>query len=78
MDRSILKTIVEKYNGGPVGLGTISASLSEDEATIEEFSEPYLIQLGFIERTPRGRVVTPQGYAHLGIDYPEEKQIKFA
>jgi holliday junction DNA helicase RuvB len=76
MDRSILSTIVEKYNGGPVGLGTISASLSEDEATIEEFSEPYLIQLGFIERTSRGRVVTPQGYAHLGIDYPEEKQIK--
>ncbi len=74
MDRSILSTIVEKYNGGPVGLGTISASLSEDEATIEEFSEPYLIQLGFIERTPRGRVVTPQGYAHLGLDYPEENQ----
>ena len=78
MDRSILSTIVDKYNGGPVGLGTISASLSEDEATIEEFSEPYLIQLGFIERTPRGRIVTSQGYAHLGIDYPEEKNIKFA
>jgi Holliday junction DNA helicase RuvB len=78
MDRSILSTIIEKYDGGPVGLGTISASLSEDEATIEEFSEPYLIQLGFIERTPRGRVVTAQGYAHLGIDYPAERQIKFA
>ena len=78
MDRSILSTIIKKYDGGPVGLGTIAASLSEDEATIEEFSEPYLIQLGFIERTPRGRVVTPQGYAHLGLDYPEEKQIKFA
>ena len=78
MDRSILTTIVDKYGGGPVGLGTISASLSEDEATIEEFSEPYLIQLGFIERTPRGRVVTPQGYAHLGVDYPAERQIKFA
>ncbi|MEI6553347.1 MAG: Holliday junction branch migration DNA helicase RuvB [bacterium] len=78
MDRSILSTIIEKYDGGPVGLGTISASLSEDEATIEEFSEPYLIQLGFIERTPRGRVVTPQGYAHLGLEYPTEKKIKFA
>ncbi|MEI6042140.1 MAG: Holliday junction branch migration DNA helicase RuvB [bacterium] len=77
MDRSILSTIVDKYEGGPVGLGTISASLSEDEATIEEFSEPYLIQLGFIERTPRGRVVTQQGYAHLGKDYPTERQIKF-
>ena len=78
MDRSILTTIIDKYNGGPVGLGTIAASLSEDMATIEEFSEPYLIQLGFIERTPRGRIITPQGYAHLGIDYPEDKQIKFA
>ncbi len=75
MDRSIIQTIVEKYKGGPVGLGTIGASLSEEEATIEEFSEPYLIQLGFIERTPRGRVVTESGYAHLGINYPEERKL---
>ena len=75
IDRMILSTIVEKYKGGPVGLGTIAASLSEDEATIEEFSEPYLIQLGFIERTPRGRVVTQEGYKHLGFDYPEEEQL---
>jgi Holliday junction DNA helicase RuvB len=73
MDRSILTTIIEKYNGGPVGLGTIAASLSEDEATIEEFSEPYLIQLGFIERTPRGRLVTPQGYDHFGIEPPQKE-----
>lgn len=73
MDRSILTTIIEKYGGGPVGLGTIAASLSEDEATIEEFSEPYLIQLGFIERTPRGRLVTPQGYDHFGIEPPQKE-----
>ena len=65
IDRKILETIVNKYNSGPVGLGTIAASLSEDEGTIEEVCEPYLIQLGFIERTPRGRVVTELGYKHL-------------
>jgi Holliday junction DNA helicase RuvB len=64
-DRMILKTLIDKYNGGPVGLNTIAASLSEDQATIEEFNEPYLIQLGFIERTPRGRVVTDIGYKHI-------------
>jgi holliday junction DNA helicase RuvB len=66
-DRTILKTMIEKHKGGPVGLSTISASLSEDPATIEEFNEPYLIQLGFIERTPRGRVVTDLGYQHISI-----------
>lgn len=75
-DRKILETVVEKYGGGPVGLNTIAASLSEDQATIEEFNEPYLIQIGFIERTPRGRIVTTLGYAHLGIDYPEDRQLK--
>jgi Holliday junction DNA helicase RuvB len=74
-DRMILETIIHKYNGGPVGLNTIAASLSEDQATIEEFNEPYLIQLGFIERTPRGRVVTEIGYKHLNIDYPEDKKL---
>lgn len=69
-DRTILETIIHKYNGGPVGLNTIAASLSEDQATIEEFNEPYLIQLGFIERTPRGRTVTELGYKHLDMDYP--------
>lgn len=75
-DRQILETVINKYNGGPVGLNTIAASLSEDQATIEEFNEPYLIQLGFIERTQRGRVVTELGYNHAGIDYPLDKQHK--
>ncbi len=74
-DRKILETVVNKYNGGPVGLNTIAASLSEDQATIEEFNEPYLIQIGFIERTPRGRIVTKAGYAHLEMEYPDEKQL---
>lgn len=74
-DRTILETLVQKYNGGPVGLNTIAASLSEDQATIEEFNEPYLIQLGFIERTPRGRVVTEIGYSHIGVEYPDEKKM---
>lgn len=69
-DIKILKAVVEKYNGGPVGLNTIAASLAEDQATIEEFNEPYLIQIGFIERTPRGRTVTKAGYDHLGVPYP--------
>ena len=69
-DRLILETIVNKYKGGPVGLNTIAAALSEEQATIEEFHEPFLIQKGLIERTPRGRTVTEAGYAHIGIDYP--------
>ncbi len=73
-DRNLLKTIIEKFKGGPVGLGTLAAALSEEEATIEEYNEPYLIQIGFIERTPRGRVVTENGYKHLEIDYPIEQQ----
>lgn len=68
-DIDILNVIINKYKGGPVGLSTIAASLSEDEATIEDFNEPYLIQLGFIERTQRGRVATKQAYDHLGIEY---------
>ncbi len=68
-DIDLLETIIKKYNGGPVGLSTIAASLSEDEATIEDFNEPYLIQLGFINRTPKGRVVTELAYNHLNIPY---------
>lgn len=75
-DRALLKTIIEKFNGGPVGLNTLAASLSEEEATVEEFHEPYLLQLGFIDRTPRGRIVTEKGYAHMKIDYPKDKQNK--
>ncbi|MEK9184576.1 MAG: Holliday junction branch migration DNA helicase RuvB [Patescibacteria group bacterium] len=66
-DRSLVITIIEKFNGGPVGLNTLGAALSEEQATIEEVHEPYLIQLGFLERTPRGRVVTSKAYEHLKI-----------
>ena len=66
-DRQILKVLIDKYNGGPVGLKTIAAATGEEEATIEEVIEPYLIRLGMIERTPRGRVATDAAYAHLKI-----------
>ncbi len=66
-DRDILKTIIEKYKGGPVGSSTLAVSLSEEIGTIEEFHEPYLIQLGLLERTPRGRVVTQKAHEHLGV-----------
>ena len=69
-DRDILNAIIKKFAGGPVGLNTLAAALSEEMATIEEFNEPYLIQLGFLERTPRGRTVTTLGYNHLGITSP--------
>jgi Holliday junction DNA helicase RuvB len=72
IDRRVLRTIVEKYSGGPVGLNTIAASLSEEPDTIMDVVEPYLLQLGMIERTPQGRVVTRIGYEHLGIGYPRE------
>lgn len=65
-DRDILKTVIQKFGGGPVGLSTIAAALSEEQATIEEVYEPYLIQLGLLERTPRGRIITDKAYAHLG------------
>ena len=74
-DRDILSIIVDKFAGGPVGLKTISASLSEEEATIEEVNEPYLLQLGFLERTPRGRVVTEKGYEHLGAQKPTRTKL---
>jgi Holliday junction DNA helicase RuvB len=66
-DRNLLKILIEKFNGGPVGLNTLAAATSEEEATIEEVIEPYLIRLGFIDRTPRGRVATEKAYKHLGI-----------
>ena len=71
-DKNILLTLINKFNGGPVGLQTLAAAISEDTATIEEVSEPYLIQLGFIERRPRGRVVTPRAYEHLGLNPKHE------
>lgn len=72
IDRRVLRTIIEKYNGGPVGLNTIAASLSEESDTIMDVVEPYLLQLGMIERTPQGRVVTRIAYEHLGCNYPNE------
>lgn len=69
-DRDILKTIIHKFSGGPVGLNTIAAALSEEQATIEEVYEPYLIQLGFLERTPKGRVTTDKAYIHMGESAP--------
>lgn len=71
-DRNILNAIADKFSGGPVGIGTLSVSLSEEPGTIEEFNEPYLIQLGLIERTSRGRVLTERGYKHLGVEAPED------
>ncbi len=66
-DREILQIIIEKFNGGPVGLKTLAAATSEEQSTIEEVHEPYLIQLGLLERTPRGRVATKRAYEHLGL-----------
>jgi Holliday junction DNA helicase RuvB len=70
MDRKLLLTIIEKFNGGPVGLGTISASIHEEKDSIEEIIEPYLIQIGFLDRTPRGRLATPLAYHHFGVNMP--------
>lgn len=72
VDRRILRTMIEKFNGGPVGLETISASTGEESTTIEDVCEPFLLQIGFISRTPRGRMVTPLGYKHLGIPLHDE------
>ena len=72
-DRRILKTIIEKFNGGPVGLDTLSASTGEETTTLEDVFEPYLLQLGFIARTSRGRVAMPRAYEHLGIKISGDK-----
>lgn len=75
-DRKILKTIIEKFNGGPVGLNTLAASVAEDIATLEEVYEPFLLRLGLIDRTPRGRAATDHAYKHLDIKPPESSQDK--
>ena len=67
IDRNILMTMIQKFGGGPVGLDTLAASIGEDSGTIEEVYEPYLLKNGFLQRTPRGRVVTEFAYHHLGI-----------
>ncbi|MEZ0396956.1 MAG: Holliday junction branch migration DNA helicase RuvB [Anaerolineales bacterium] len=74
VDRRVLTTIIKKYNGGPVGLNTIAAAISEEPDTIMDVVEPYLLQLGFLDRTPQGRVATKLAYEHLGIEYNEETQ----
>ena len=72
IDRRVLHTIIDKFEGGPVGLDTIAAALSEESDTIMDVVEPYLLQLGFLDRTPRGRVATRRAYEHLGYEYQEE------
>lgn len=72
-DRKILRLMVEHYNGGPVGLNTIAANIGEESSTIEEVYEPYMLQVGFIQRTPKGRTVTRDGYAHLGVPFPDAR-----
>ena len=76
-DRALLNLIIDKYDGGPVGVETIAAALSEDVRTIEDVCEPYLLQAGLLQRTPRGRKVSPEGYRHLGIKQPSEQKSLF-
>jgi len=71
LDRRILTTIIDKFGGGPVGVGAIAASLGEDRGTLEDLYEPYLLQAGFLQRTPRGRVASAAAYRHLGITSPK-------
>ncbi len=73
-ERRFLRLIIEKHNGGPVGLSTICATITEDPGTVEEILEPYLMKLGFIKRTPKGRIITKKAYEHLNIPYPEDKE----
>ncbi|MCM1363367.1 MAG: Holliday junction branch migration DNA helicase RuvB [Faecalibacterium sp.] len=75
IDRLLLTTMIKNYNGGPVGLDTIAAAIGEESVTIEDVYEPYLMQIGFLSRTPRGRMVTPAGYNHLGIAMPNQQQL---
>ena len=72
VDEKLLRTIIKKFKGGPVGLDTLAASIGEDRNTIEDVYEPYLLQLGFINRSPRGRIAMPNAYKHLNINYPEK------
>jgi Holliday junction DNA helicase RuvB len=76
IDHKVLRTIIEKFNGGPVGLDTIAASISEESDTVTDVYEPYLLQLGFLERTPRGRLATRLAYEHLGLPYDKSNQQK--
>lgn len=77
-DRKMLLTMIEKYNGGPVGLETLAATIGEEVDTVEDVYEPYLLQLGLINRTPRGRVLTPFGYQHFGLQYMDSQKASIA
>ena len=72
IDHRMLRSIIENYRGGPVGLETLAATINEEAVTLEDVYEPYLMQLGFLTRTPRGRCVTPKAYQHLGLSVPGE------
>lgn len=74
IDHKLLNAMIKSFRGGPVGLDTIAATIGEESQTIEDVYEPYLLQIGFLQRTPRGRVVTPTAYQHLGIPYPEDRR----
>ncbi|MEO7028252.1 MAG: Holliday junction branch migration DNA helicase RuvB [Acidobacteriaceae bacterium] len=77
LDRRLLRTIIEKYDGGPVGLNTLAAALAEEQDALEEVYEPFLIQIGFLDRTPRGRVATRLAYEHFGIEMPRRAPTLF-
>ena len=78
IDVKLLKSMATKFNGGPCGLETLAATINEDGNTIEDVYEPYLLQLGFIARTPRGRVLLSRGYQHIGLKMPENRMEQFA
>ena len=77
LDRNMLRSIIEFYGGGPVGLETLAATINEESITIEDVYEPYLLQQGFLTRTPRGRCVTRKAYEHLGIPFVGQEQMDF-
>jgi Holliday junction DNA helicase RuvB len=74
MDKKLLQTMIEKFDGGPVGLDNIAAAICEERDTIEDVIEPYLIQQGYLQRTPRGRIASPRAYTHLGYDLPDRQK----
>ena len=75
IDRRLLRTIIDKFGGGPVGVGTLAAAMSEERDTIEEIYEPFLIQIGFLDRTPRGRVATARAYDYFGLNAPAKDRL---
>jgi len=74
IDRKLLRTIIDKFGGGPVGIGSIAAAISEEKDAIEDIYEPFLIQNGFLDRTPRGRVATRLAYGYFGLDAPDDRR----